>query len=73
MNYEDIKKGKIYKHFKRTEQLNEGTLFKNVDIIKRYYDDINEGEIDGTEEIKQLLNKEYLLKNDDDNNEKCCA
>ena len=25
-----------------------------------------------TEEIKQLLNEEYLLKNDNDNDEKCC-
>ena len=25
-----------------------------------------------TEEIKRLLNKEYLLKNDNDNDEKCC-
>ena len=51
--------------------MNEGTLFKNIDNKKCYYDDNNEGKIDGTEEIEQLLNQEYLLKNDDDDDDKC--
>ena len=43
MNYEDIKKGKIYENYKKTiEQLNKGTLFRNTENKKRYYDDINE-------------------------------
>ena len=49
MNYEDIKKGKIYKNFQGIEQLNEGTLLKNDDNKERYYDDINERKIDGME------------------------
>ena len=42
MNYEYIKKGKIYENYKGTEQLNKGTLFRNTENKKRYYDDINE-------------------------------
>ena len=48
----------------------------NKNNNKRYYDDVDiqVGKIDRseTEEIKQLLNEEYLLKNDDDSDEKCC-
>ena len=61
MNYEYIKKGKIYENYKGTEQLNKGTLFRNTENKKRYYDDINEWKIDGTEEIKQFLNEEYFF------------
>ena len=53
--------------------MNEGTLFQNIDSKKRYYGDIYEEKIDGTKKIKRLLNEEYLLKNDDDNDEKCCT
>ena len=44
---------KTYENFEGTEQLNEGILFRNIENKKRYYDDINEGKIDGTEETKQ--------------------
>ena len=73
MNYEDIKKGKIYENYKGTEQLNKGTLFRNTENNKRYHDDINERKIDGTEEMKQFSNEEYLLKNNDDNDEEYCT
>ena len=53
--------------------MNKGTLFRNTKNKKRYYDDINERKIDGTEEIKQILNEEYLLKNNYDNDEEYCT
>ena len=71
MNYGDIKKEKIYENYKGTEQLNKGTLFRNTETKNRYYDYINERKIDGTEEIKQFLNEEYLLKNNDNDEEYC--
>ena len=73
MNYKNIKKGKIYENSKGTEQLKEGTLFKTIVNQKRYYDDINGENIDVIEEIEKLLNTEYLPKNDNDNDEKCCT
>ena len=38
MNYGDIKKGKIYENYKGNEQLNKGTLFRNTENKKHYYD-----------------------------------
>ena len=46
--------------------MNKGTLFRNTENKKFYYDDIKERKIDGTEEIKRLLNEES------DNDEECC-
>ena len=72
INNEDFELRKICENYKEINQLYEGTLFENID--NRYYNDFNEEKIVGndTEEIKQLLKEEYLLKNDDDNDEKCC-
>ena len=72
INNEDFEKQKICENYEEIKELYEGTLFENIN--KRYYDDYNEGKIDGndTEEIKQLLKEEYLLKNDDDNDGKSC-
>ena len=72
INNEDIEKQQIYENYEDINELHEGPLFENIN--KRYYDDFNEGKIDGkdTEEIKQLLKEEYLLKNDDDNDGKSC-
>ena len=72
INNEDIEKQKICENYEKIKELYEGTLFENIN--KRFYDDFNEGKIDGndTEEIKQLLKEEYLLKNDDDNDGKSC-
>ena len=74
INYEDFKKRRIHKNFEEIGKSYEGALFKNVDNKKRNYNEICAEKIDGsdTEKIKQLLNEEYLLKNDYDNNEKCC-
>ena len=71
---EDSEKQKICENLEENEQLYEETLFKNVDNDKCYYDDFNGGKIDesDTEEIKILLKEEYLLKNNDDNDEKFC-
>ena len=48
---------------------------KNVYNKKRYYEDIDEDKIDRND-TEELLNKEYLLINDEDNHkdndEKCC-
>ena len=72
--FNDLKKETIYgDNEEATEKLNEGTLFENIDNKKRHYDDIYEEKIDGTKKIKRLLNEEYFLKNDDDNDEKCCT
>ena len=72
LDFKDLKKETIYENKEETtEKLNEGTLFEDIDNKKRYYDDIYEEKIDRTEETKQLLNEKYLLKNDDDNDEKC--
>ena len=69
INYEDFEKPKTCEDFKDIEQLNEETLFKNVDNKKRYYQDIDEEKIDKND------TEEYLLINDKDNNkdneEKC--
>ena len=50
-------------------------MFKNVDNKKRYYEDIDEEKIDRNN-TEELLNEEYLLINDEDNDkdndEKCC-
>ena len=73
LDFKDLKKETIYGNKEETtEKLNEGTLFKNIDNKKRYYDDINEEKIDGTKKIKGLLNEEYLLKNNYDNDEEYC-
>ena len=44
-------------------------------IKKRYYEDIHEGKIDRND-TEELLDEEYLLINDEDNdkdnNKKCC-
>ena len=73
INNKDFDGRKICGNFEKIEQLYEETLFWNVYNDKRYYDDFNEEKIDknDTEETKQLSNEEYLLKNDDDNDEKC--
>ena len=75
IHYGDIENQKISEHFGEIEQLYEETLLKNVGHYKRYNND-NEVDVEKidkseTEEIKQLLNEEYLLKNDNDNDEKC--
>ena len=72
INNENFEKQTICENYEEIKELYEGTLFENIN--KRYYDDFNEGKIDGndTEEIKHLLKKEYLLKNDDDNDGKSC-
>ena len=56
INDEDFEKRKIYKKLE-IKKLNWEDLFKNVDNKKRYYDDINEEKIDGsdTDEIVQLF------------------
>ena len=77
INNEDIVKQKIYEHFGEIEQLYEETLLQNVGHNKRYNnddDDVDVEKIDKseTDKIEQLLNEEYLLKNDNDNDEKCC-
>ena len=73
INNKDFEKRKICKNFEEIKQY-ERTLLKNVDTAKRYYGDFNEDKIDGsdTEEIEHSLKEEYLLKNDNDNHEKCC-
>ena len=73
INYKDIEK-QICENFKEIEELYEEALFKNVDDKKRNYDDVYVEKMDAndTGKIKQLLNEEYLLKNDYDNDEKCC-
>ena len=71
-----LKNKKFFEHSGEIEQLYEETFLKNVGNNKRYNndDDVDVEKIDKseTEEIKKLLNEEYLLKNDDDNDEKCC-
>ena len=77
LDFKDLKKETIYgDNEETTEQLNEGTLLRNTENKKRYYNDINEGKInetEETEEIKHFLNEEYLLENNDDNDEECCT
>ena len=62
LDFKDLKKETIYGDNEETnEQLNEGTLLRNTENKKPYYDDINEGKIDETEEteeIKHFLSKE---------------
>ena len=76
IHYEDIEKQKICEHFGEIEQLYEETLLKNVRHNKHYNndDDVDAEKIDKseTEEIKQLVNEEYLLKNDNENDENYC-
>ena len=73
LDFKDLKKETIYANKEETtEKLNKGTLCKNIDNKKRYYDDINEEKIDGTKKIEGLLNEEYLLKNNYDNDEEYC-
>ena len=52
--------------------INDGNLIKNMK--DKEYNDVYVEKIDinDTEKIKQLLNEEYLLKNDYENDEKCC-
>ena len=71
INYEEIEQQKTCENFGEIEQLYKEILLKNVGNIKRYYDHISVGRIDRreTEKIKQLLNEEYLLNNDEDNDE----
>ena len=75
INYEDFEKRKSCEDFENVGQLNEETLFKNVDNKKRYYEDIEEDKSDRND-TEELLNEEYLLINDEDNDkdnaEKCC-
>ena len=74
INYEDLKKRRIHENFEELEKLYEEALFKNFDDEKRNYDDdyIGKNNRNDTEKFKQLLNEEYLLKNDYNNDEKCC-
>ena len=75
INYEDFENGKTCEDFENVGQLNEETLLKNVDNKKRYYEDIEKEKIDRNN-TEELLNEEYLLINDEDNDkdndEKCC-
>ena len=75
INYEDFEKRKTCEDFNDIGQLNEETLFLNVDNKKRYYEDIDEEKTDRND-TEELLNEEYLLINDEDNDkdndEKCC-
>ena len=75
INYEDFEKRKTCEDFENVGQLNEETLFPNGNNEKRYYEDINKGKIDRND-TEELLNDEYLLiddeDNDKDNDEKCC-
>ena len=75
INYYDFKKRKSCEDFENIGHLNEETLFRNVGNKKRYYEYINEGKI-YRNNTEKLLNEEYLLINDEDNDkdndEKCC-
>ena len=73
INYEDFEEQKIHENFEEIEKLYEEALLKNDDK-KRNYNDVYEEKIDenDTEKIKKSLDKEYLLKNDYDNNGKSC-
>ena len=72
--YEDFDKRRIHENFEEIEKLYEESLFKNVDDKKRNYDDdyVEKTDRNDTEKYEELSNEEYLLKNDYENDEKCC-